>query len=78
MVVDTIMNVVDTGAAVGKPKAAPKKEDDLWGDVFETEVTRTGKDLYINANTISANMLVAALACQAPRSGRHCEHVRGH
>lgn len=60
MVADTLMNVVDSGGGIKAPKAKSKSSDDLWGDTFTTEVTRTGKDLYISGNTLSGTMLVAA------------------
>jgi type II secretory pathway component GspD/PulD (secretin) len=58
IVVDTIVNVVDTGAVAKRPKRRRAEEGPFAS--FATEITRKGKHLYINGDTLTGAMLVAA------------------
>ena len=59
-VADTLMAVVDTGVAKASRAPRKPKDDTLGFDIFETTITRQGKDLYISADKFAGTMLVAA------------------
>ncbi|MCH7813818.1 MAG: hypothetical protein IID40_07335, partial [Planctomycetes bacterium] len=70
-VADTLMAVVDSGAAKGARAPAKPKDDAFSFDFYESMITRQGKDLYISADKFSGTMLVAA----TPVKMRHVEDL---
>jgi type II secretory pathway component GspD/PulD (secretin) len=57
-VVDTVMHVVDTGGAMRRPAQSRSDDSTLAG--LDMEITRQGKDVYINGDTLTGVMLVGA------------------